>query len=78
LPILEHIVRLGEKIEGGKVLYYSNEENMNVLLGIYGSSIDNDTAIDLSEVEKKGLKVKILLFVEMPSYSADQSKDYNG
>jgi hypothetical protein len=54
LPILEHIVRLGEKIEGGQVLYYSNEENMNVLLGIYGSSIDNDTAIDLSEVEKKG------------------------
>jgi hypothetical protein len=29
-------VRLGEKIEGGKVLYYSNEEEMNVLLGIYG------------------------------------------
>lgn len=41
---------------------------MNVLLGIYGQSIDVNTVIDISEVERKGNKIKILIFVEMNSY----------
>lgn len=76
-------MHLGEKIEGGKVLYYSNEEDMNVLLGIYGQSIDINTVIDISEVERKGNKIKILLFVEMNGYIENHEnsavkKDFNG
>ena len=57
---------------------------MNVLLGIYGQSIDANTVIDISEVERKGNKIKILLFVEMNGYFGENhensgvKKDFNG
>ena len=52
---------MGEKIEGHKIFYQNEEDNIKCNLGIFGVSIKENTAIDSSELELKGNKIKLQL-----------------
>ena len=54
VPILEHIKYLGKSITRQSVSYYSEEDEMDVYVGIEGVNIKPDSSIALEEILVNG------------------------
>ena len=50
VPILEHIKYLGKPIQNQGISYFSEEDQMDVFVGIEGVNINQDEAISLDEL----------------------------
>ena len=64
LPILNHIKYLGKAISGQLISYYSEEDKMDVYVGIEGTNI-KDQKIPMEEITSNG-KLKLMLNVKQP------------
>lgn len=64
LPILNHIKYLGKPISGQEISYWSEEDGMNVYVGIEGTNI-TDQKIAMEEITCNG-KYKLTLNVKAP------------
>jgi len=64
LPILNHIKYLGKPISGQSISYFSEEDEMDVFVGIEGTNI-TDQKIAIEEITCNG-KLKLTLNVKTP------------
>ena len=64
MAILNHIKYLGKPISGQSISYYSEEDEMDVFVGIEGTNI-TDQKIDIEEITCNG-KLKLTLNVKTP------------
>lgn len=60
-PILDHICKLGKNLNEMQVDYYCPGDSLYEFLGIYGQSINEDTTIDLDDLEINGNKINLQL-----------------
>lgn len=74
VPILDHIKKLGKPIVSHSISYYSEEDEMDVFVGIEGKSIPLDYSIPISEL-KIGSQFKLTLRIKKPQ---DNGKLQNG
>lgn len=65
MPILNHIKYLGKPISKQSVSYFSEEDQMDVYVGIEGVSINNSKSISIDEL-KVDNKIKLTLNIKPP------------
>ena len=61
-PILDRISFLGTNLNGMQIQYLNEQDDINVIVGIYGHSIDDQTTIDQDDLKINGTKINLKLF----------------
>ena len=64
-PILEYIKNQGKPIHNQSISYFSEEDELDVFVGIEGYSIDDTKSVALDELGTSN-KVKLILKVKQP------------
>ena len=64
-PILNHIKFIGKPISGQSISYFSEEDEMDVYVGIEGANISDDNSIAMEDITSNG-KLKLTLNVKVP------------
>jgi hypothetical protein len=64
VPILNHIKYLGKPIAKQSISYFSEEDEMDVYVGIEGLNIRANYAISLDELQSNGKQPKLVLNVK--------------
>lgn len=73
VPILNHIKYLGKPIANQSISYYSEEDEMDVYVGIEGVNINSQMSIPIEEL-KSGSTYKLTLHIKKPK---DQQMNMN-
>jgi hypothetical protein len=73
-PILDHICHKGKNLNRMEIEFFSAEDNMNELLGIYGQSIDNTTTINLDDLNISGNKISLILTANVTEATGQDGK----
>ena len=65
VPILDHVKYLGKHVSKQSVSYFSEEDEMDVYVGIEGVNIRTDATISLDEMLVNG-KYRLTLNIKTP------------
>jgi len=64
-PILNYIKYIGKPISGQSISYFSEEDEMDVYVGIEGANISDEKSIAMEDITCNG-KLKLTLNVKVP------------